>query len=98
MMAENGLDDGVPQSEHCRGKDAGPRLGGEMKTVVRRSLRDFRGTGYDKGRPIVVQALWFAFMNLVFMKWWLPASWRVYLLRAFGSEVGKNVLIRHRVR
>lgn len=62
------------------------------------SLADFRGDGYDKGRPVVVQALWFAVLNLVFVKWWCPSKLRVLLLRAFGAEVGRGVLIRHRAR
>jgi putative colanic acid biosynthesis acetyltransferase WcaF len=62
------------------------------------SLADFRGHGYDKGRPVLIQAAWFAAMNLVFMKWWFPPRWRPALLRLFGAEVGTGVLIRHRVR
>jgi putative colanic acid biosynthesis acetyltransferase WcaF len=63
-----------------------------------RSLGDFKGTGYDKGRPYVVQALWFAVQNLLFYKWWLPKALRPILLRLFGAQVGNNVFIRHRVR
>jgi putative colanic acid biosynthesis acetyltransferase WcaF len=62
------------------------------------SLRGFTGAGYDKGRPKIVQAMWFAVSNLVFMKWWLPARYRVSILRAFGATVGDGVLIRHGVR
>lgn len=69
-----------------------------MPEVPERSLAAFRGEGYDKGRPKAVQALWFALMNLVFMKWWCPAPLRVALLRAFGAQVGERVLVRHRVR
>lgn len=65
---------------------------------VVRSLAGFRGDGYDKGRPRIVQALWFASLNLVFVKWWCPSRLRVALLRAFGATVGTGVLIRHRVR
>jgi putative colanic acid biosynthesis acetyltransferase WcaF len=64
----------------------------------RQQLRAFRGAGYDKGRPKLVQAAWFATSNLVFQKWWLPASARPRLLRLFGAEVGADVVIRHRVR
>jgi putative colanic acid biosynthesis acetyltransferase WcaF len=66
--------------------------------VVQRRLADFHPTGYDKGRPVWIQAAWFAAMNLIFSKWWCPARLRVILLRAFGAEVGEGVLIRHRVR
>ena len=63
-----------------------------------RSLRSFTGAGYDKGRSVVWQALWFAVMNVVFMKWWFPARLRPSLLRAFGAQIGERVFIRHRVR
>ncbi len=62
------------------------------------SLRGFRGDGYDKGRSKLVQALWFACMNLVWAKWWCPPRARPAILRLFGAEVGTNVFIRHRVR
>lgn len=45
-----------------------------------------------------MQALWFCCLNLVFMKWWCPARLRVLMLRMFGADVGKGVLVRHRVR
>ncbi|MFE5819637.1 putative colanic acid biosynthesis acetyltransferase [Streptomyces sp. NPDC056479] len=67
-------------------------------TAVGRSLRGFTGAGYDKGRPLLVQAAWYAVLNLVFVKWWFPARWRPVLLRAFGARIGRRVLIRHRVR
>jgi putative colanic acid biosynthesis acetyltransferase WcaF len=63
-----------------------------------RSLAAFQGTGYDKGRPYAIQALWFAVQNLLFGQWWLPAALRPKLLRLFGAQIGKDVLIRHRVR
>jgi putative colanic acid biosynthesis acetyltransferase WcaF len=63
-----------------------------------RSLRGFTGTGYQRGRKLPWQIAWFAMSNLVFMKWWFPSRLRPTLLRAFGAEVGKRVLIRHRVR
>jgi putative colanic acid biosynthesis acetyltransferase WcaF len=62
------------------------------------SLADFRGDGYEKGRPKIFQVIWFAAMNLIFIKWWFPPSLRPNLLRAFGAKVGKGVFIRHRVR
>ncbi len=63
-----------------------------------RSLAGFRGDGYDKGRPLPVLVLWFATLNLVFVKWWCPSRLRVAILRAFGADIGTDVLIRHRVR
>jgi putative colanic acid biosynthesis acetyltransferase WcaF len=66
--------------------------------VSERSLRKFTGVGYDKGRSKLWQMAWFATMNLVFTKWWLPARFRPPILRAFGAQIGDRVLIRHRVR
>lgn len=66
--------------------------------MTQRRLSTFSGRGYDKGRPLLVQALWFAVQNLVFGKWWCPAGLRPRLLRAFGARVGDRVFIRHRVR
>lgn len=63
-----------------------------------RQLAGFTGAGYDKGRPVFAQALWFAVMNLVWSKWWFPARLRPAVLRAFGAQVGTGVFIRHRVR
>ena len=63
-----------------------------------RDLSSFTTAGYDKGRPVWLQAAWFAVLNLVFMKWWCPAALRVGLLRTFGADVGPRVLVRHRVR
>jgi putative colanic acid biosynthesis acetyltransferase WcaF len=63
-----------------------------------RSLAGFKGSGYDKGRSYITQAMWFAVQNMVFSKWWLPKAMRPRLLRLFGAEVGHNVFIRHRVR
>jgi putative colanic acid biosynthesis acetyltransferase WcaF len=64
----------------------------------KRSLGSFRGERYDKGRSVLWQALWFLVMNTVFMRWWCPLAIRVHILRAFGAQIGKSVVIRHRVR
>lgn len=63
-----------------------------------RSLADFTGRGYDKGRGVAWQAGWFATQNLVFGTWWCPRKLRPVLLRAFGATVGQRVFIRHSVR
>jgi putative colanic acid biosynthesis acetyltransferase WcaF len=62
-----------------------------------RSLAARRGHPYDKGRGFIAQALWVAVSTLVFTQVWCPNRLRCSLLRWFGAEVGKGVLIRHRV-
>lgn len=68
------------------------------RPVLPRSLGGFSGRGYDKGRGVLWQALWFATQNLLFSTWWCPRRLRPVLLRAFGAEIGERVFIRHRVR
>jgi putative colanic acid biosynthesis acetyltransferase WcaF len=68
------------------------------RPAVARHLRGFTGAGYDKGRPPLTQAVWFAVLHLLFVKWWFPSRWRPPLLRAFGARVGERVLIRRGVR
>lgn len=63
-----------------------------------KDLTGFTGVGYDKGRPKVVQAAWLAVQGAVLQHWWCPAKFRTATLRAFGAEIGENVLVRHRVR
>lgn len=63
-----------------------------------RSLAGFTGRGYDKGRPVAVQAAWMAVSGLVVSRWWCPNRVRVAVLRRFGAQIGPGVLIRHRVR
>ncbi|MBT0769671.1 putative colanic acid biosynthesis acetyltransferase [Kineosporia sp. J2-2] len=75
-----------------------PQTPERHRPAVERDLAAFTGAGYDKGRSRLWQAAWFATMNLVFSKWWLPARFRPPILRAFGARVGERVLIRHRVR
>jgi putative colanic acid biosynthesis acetyltransferase WcaF len=69
-----------------------------LKLVQERSLRSFTGAGYDKGRSKAWQVLWFAVMNMAFMKWWMPMRYRPAILRAFGAQVGERVRIRQNVR
>lgn len=62
------------------------------------SLSGFSGVGYTRGRPLHVQAAWYIVLNLIFIKWWLPARLRPHILRWFGAQVGSGVIIRPRAR
>lgn len=62
------------------------------------SLGGFTGAGYDRGRPLVNQIMWFLVQKAAWQRWWFPARLRPAVLRLFGAEVGSGVLIRHGVR
>ena len=63
------------------------------------SLAGFTGHGYDKGRPKLVQALWFATQSLVFGAWWCPRGLRARAAATRSARrSGPGVVIRHRVR
>jgi putative colanic acid biosynthesis acetyltransferase WcaF len=63
-----------------------------------RDLAGFTGTGYDKGRGYLIQALWVAASSLLVERIWCPAKFRVSILRLFGASIGSGVLIRNGVR
>lgn len=67
-------------------------------TDARWNLSAFSGAGYDIGRTKRVQVAWLLVSGSIFTRWWCPASLRVAILRAFGANIGADVLIRHRVR
>lgn len=60
-------------------------------------LETFRATGYDRGRPFLVQAAWHL-VSPVLMWVFVPSAWRCAILRFLGADIGEGVLIRHRVR
>jgi len=65
--------------------------------TIERDLSLFSGEGYNKGRNIVWQFLWYAFSNLIFKKFWFPLKLRPIFLRFFGASVGAGVRIRENV-
>jgi len=61
-------------------------------------LDRFDNSGFDRGAPWVVEALWRAVEGLVFASWIPGSGWRAALLRLFGAKVGQGVVIKPRVR
>jgi putative colanic acid biosynthesis acetyltransferase WcaF len=66
---------------------------------VRRDLSKYRVTNYTPGRNRLVQVLWYVVNALIFNSQWFPFSGiKVFLLRCFGSHVGRGVVIKPLVR
>lgn len=61
-------------------------------------LKGYRATGFERGVPRMVEAIWFL-TRLVFF--YTPVPWpsplRVGLLRLFGAQIGQGVVIRSQV-
>jgi len=50
---------------------------------------------YDKGRPLLVQILWYFFGLPIVRCYWLPVSAiKVLVLRLFGARVGEGVYLK----
>lgn len=61
-------------------------------------LSRFDTGGFERGRPIWVEALWLL-VQALFIGSWLPGSaHRVWLLRAFGAHVGCGVVLKPHLR
>lgn len=65
--------------------------------TIRRRLGQFTGAGYDKGRPVPVQALWIALGSPLTKSVLCPPRLRAKILRLFGAAIGPGALIRHGV-
>lgn len=53
---------------------------------------------YSRGRSKILVALW-SFCDALLVSSWLPGSWhRRAVLRTFGADIGRNVVIKPRTR
>jgi len=52
----------------------------------------------DRGRAYWVEALWIVIQSLLFSSFLPGSRWRVLLLRLFGAQVGREVVIKPGVR
>lgn len=70
-----------------------------VKTRTRVRLDQFDAhKGLDRGRPKLVEALWYLVKCALFLTPLpFPSSWKRGVLRAFGAQVGKGVVIKPRV-
>ena len=61
-------------------------------------LDKFQDSKFQRGASKLKEALWLATSGII-VESWLPGSrWRSFLLRLFGANVGKGVVIKPRVR
>jgi putative colanic acid biosynthesis acetyltransferase WcaF len=61
-------------------------------------LSRFQNDGFDRGRSRLIEVLWNLGQWFLFSSP-LPGSvWRIWILRAFGAQVGAGVIIKPRVR
>jgi putative colanic acid biosynthesis acetyltransferase WcaF len=61
-------------------------------------LGDFNNDNFDRGRSRLVEAFWRIVEGLFFNSWLPGPGWRVWLLRAFGAQAGKGIVIKPHVR
>src|SRR5262249_28897505 len=58
----------------------------------------FSARDFDRGRSVYIEAVWLA-LDALLVRSWLPGSqWRIFLLKAFGAQIGPGVRIKQRVR
>ena len=57
----------------------------------------FNNRWYKPGRNVVVRALWHIFNSLLLMSFIPGSVWRSGLLRLFGAQIGRGVVIKPRV-
>ncbi len=61
-------------------------------------LDRFNNSGFDRGKPLWVEATW-RFVSAVLVESWVPGSgWRVRLLSLFGARLGKGMVIKPHVK
>lgn len=68
-----------------------------MTSRVRNDRFD-AAAGFDRGRPVWIEAGWYLCKILFFLSafpW--PSAWKVRILCAFGARVGEGVVIKPRV-
>ena len=57
----------------------------------------FRNTKFSRGASRLTELVWLVLSGLLVASWLPGSRWRVWLLRAFGAQIGKNVIIKPHV-
>lgn len=58
----------------------------------------FNNSSFDRGASSVREVAWVIISGVVFSTWLPGSTWRATTLRLFGGAIGKNVVIKPRVR
>ena len=61
-------------------------------------LNTFSNNDFERGASKTKELLWIVVSAFLFSSWLPGSSWRVALLRLFGSHIGKGVIIKPHVR
>jgi len=61
-------------------------------------LARFNNSQFDRGRSVLVEAVWRILEGLLFNSWLPGSAWRVAFLRLFGAKVGRGLVIKPHVR
>lgn len=71
----------------------------DMELVTKRELGEYQNRSYSPGRPVWVRLLWY-YTSLVFFEssWFISGRPKSWLLRRFGANVGKGLVIHPNVR
>lgn len=73
-------------------------MGETKRAPVPHRLGQFTGRNYDKGAGFIRCGLWVLVGQPLQASVLCPSALRTVVLRAFGAEIGRGVLIRHDVR
>jgi putative colanic acid biosynthesis acetyltransferase WcaF len=64
-----------------------------------RNLSGYRNSHFELGATVILRLGWYVLSLIVFESGWFPMSGlKVALLRAFGSNIGRGVVIKPHVR
>ncbi len=61
-------------------------------------LDRYDASGFDRGRPALVEALWWLVQGTLFSTWLPGSGWRVALLRLFGARIGRGCVVKPHAR
>lgn len=61
-------------------------------------LDAYRSDTFNRGASRVREAAWIILAGLLFTTWLPGSTWRIWILRAFGAQIGEGVIIKPKVQ